>query len=1348
MKKFTFKAAAIFLMVAAFTINLSAQVKPGATNAKAIRCATMEALNQMIKDDPTLPAKWKADGDRIYQESLRNLANRGAGTNGTNSPTGTNTITYVPIVFHLILTAAQQAVVTDELMQRQVDVLNRDFGGLNPDSIKIPAAFKALFGHSDIRFILAKRTPTGTATGGVERLVSAQTFTQATYNTIMKHTSAGGLDQWDGNKYFNVWLGTFTDGLLGIATFPNTGNANEQGVCIHWGSIDLPCGSPFAGAYDGGRTLVHETGHYFYLFHIWGDDGTACTGSDFGTPYGTLPANCTDDTPNQAGPTAGCLSGVHTDACSPTAPGFMYQNYMDYTDDPCYGMFTIAQDCRAQGCIDLYRASLKTSDGATPVAAVANDARVSEVINPASRGFACGTNTNFCSGFTPQVLVMNAGDAAITSLTIDTKVDGAIVNTQGLTGGPLVPGESRYITLALVNPAAGVHTLTVKTSLPNGAADTKPANDSANAKFTQTGVAGILPPITEGFEAATFPSAGYSVQTTDATTWQRTTVAAKTGVASMLLPAYTYAATGQVDVFVSPKLNTVGADVINVDFDLAYAPYSATLFERLEVVYSLDCGSTWINAGYDKSNLVLATAPATTASFVPTAAQWRHENVQLLVGCGVPITSVNIGLRSTNGYGNQLYVDNFVVTATAGAANNLAGNTLTGIPAIVCPSSGLNGVITPTFSFRNLGSTTVTSATLNMKIDGVNQTPISWTGSVAKCATTSYTFAPITVPGGGGNHTVKIYTTNPNGSPDLIPSNDTLSQTFYVVEALPIPSTQGFEAATFPPTGGWKVSNPDAGITWARTTAAAKTGVASAYMDFFAYGTAGQIDILSTPIVPLAAYDTVNLSFDYAYAPYSATLTDTLEVIQSTDCGTTWTSAGWKFGGVQLATNGGAGVTAAFVPTAAQWKNVVLKFPSCNFGAPNLMFGLKAINGYGNELYIDNFAVTAANSYARNAGVVNIIDPASALCTTNFTPKVTISNLGATPLTAATISYSIDGGTAVPFSYVNATGLARCSTAVVTLPAATVAAGNHIITVYTSNPNGGTDLYTANDTASKAFSISPTVPTPVVEGFEGALFPPTGFSVQNPDGLLTWERSAVAARSGVASMVIRNYNYPVANTTDKFYSPVIINNASIDSQFVSFDYAYIQGAQYPGSTVKPLDTLEIQVTQDCGVTFKTIWKNWGADLQTVSEPNYSTGAAYKPTSAGEWRNVKLYLNPYVGNTNYQIYWVAKSNKQNNLYIDNVNISSKTLPQKLKNQGYDIYPNPFSGSFRIHHWVAPVDLQSAQVYTAAGQMVWEKDFNGDANTEINVNMSKMAAGTYILRMVYTNKVIIEKIVKSN
>ncbi len=92
----------------------------------------------------------------------------------------------------------------------------------------------------------------------------------------------------------------------------------------------MPGGS-MAG-YNDGRTLTHEAGHFFFLFHIWGDDDGACNGSDG-----------VSDTPNQSDASSGCHSGVLTDACSTTAPGIMYQNYMDYSSDGCMSMFTLLQ---------------------------------------------------------------------------------------------------------------------------------------------------------------------------------------------------------------------------------------------------------------------------------------------------------------------------------------------------------------------------------------------------------------------------------------------------------------------------------------------------------------------------------------------------------------------------------------------------------------------------------------------------------------------------------------------------------------------------------------------------------------------------------------------------------------------------------------------------------------------------------------------------------------------------------------------------------------------------------------------------------------------------------------------
>ena len=151
---------------------------------------------------------------------------------------------------------------------------------------------------------------------------------------------------WDFNKYLNLWVGLdgSGQGVLGYATFPGTGSAADQGVFCNaqsWGNNTCYVIPEFGL----GRTVVHEVGHYFGLYHIWGDE-SGCAGDDFRqlSAACTLPASLLlGDTPNQGGATSGCLTGVRTDACSPTAPGFMYQNYMDYTDDACYAMFTVKQ---------------------------------------------------------------------------------------------------------------------------------------------------------------------------------------------------------------------------------------------------------------------------------------------------------------------------------------------------------------------------------------------------------------------------------------------------------------------------------------------------------------------------------------------------------------------------------------------------------------------------------------------------------------------------------------------------------------------------------------------------------------------------------------------------------------------------------------------------------------------------------------------------------------------------------------------------------------------------------------------------------------------------------------------
>ena len=324
--------------------------------------------------------------------------------------------------------------------------------------------------------------------------------------------------------------------LLGIAQFPGTGNANEFGVLLAYeGFSNNP--AYVDPSFNLGRTLQHEIGHCFGLYHIWGDE-SGCTNSDFRQLTGTcvLPASLagttTDqaagDTPNQAGATGGCPSGAVTDACSGVSPGFNYQNYMDYTNDACYSMYTKKQVDRMQWILDNCLASLKTSNGCVPPVLLLNNAGISQINTP-------GASFVTCDPTTPSTVTLrNFGSNPLTSVTITVIRNGTTVQTFPWTGN-LASLATVSVPLNPVPLVLGANAIQICTSNPNGVADTDPANDCLTVSGTRG--AGTALPLVEGFETATFPPAGWIRNNPDGgITWQRTTVGvAHTGTGKAML---------------------------------------------------------------------------------------------------------------------------------------------------------------------------------------------------------------------------------------------------------------------------------------------------------------------------------------------------------------------------------------------------------------------------------------------------------------------------------------------------------------------------------------------------------------------------------------------------------------------------------------------------------------------------------------------------------------------------------------------------------------------------------------------------------------------------------------------
>lgn len=588
------------------------------------RCGTMQLLDKRFKANPSLKLLFENRARQVESAVQARIAS------GQSLKT-TQGIT-IPVVFHVVL--SRQSLVTDAQIQAQLDTLNLDYAGLNhKGDSRIIEEFQKVYGESGIQFCLAQRTPDDEPSTGIDRVTSTMASFDYTTNYV-KHASTGGADAWDPDRYFNVWICNLSNNTLGYATFPDDGVKDEQGVAIAYGS--LPGGS--TNGFNLGKTLTHETGHYFDLYHIWGDDNGSCSGSDG-----------ISDTPNQGNSTGALHTGVLTDNCTPNPPGIMYQNYMDYTPDAALLMFTQMQVAHMQEVYTSLRSSLGSSNACTPVNLKNKDASIKTIIDPDQRLCA--------NSFIPGITLRNQGLETLNSVTINVRIDDGTVTSYRWTGS-LATYQEVAVTLSSLETQEGNHVITVSTSNPNGAPDEDTSNDELSKDFMY--FTPVQPPVTEGFEGTFVPEKWDIVNEDGGSTWERTTLASKSGAASVRMANFDYVAVGQKDYLRSPTVNIANADSAFITFQVAAATYSNVstqnnVWDTLQVLISTDCGQTYTSVYKKWGSTLITRTGATRTAFTPGAGEWRRE--QINIGNFISRGEILVAFLNINGNENDIYLD-------------------------------------------------------------------------------------------------------------------------------------------------------------------------------------------------------------------------------------------------------------------------------------------------------------------------------------------------------------------------------------------------------------------------------------------------------------------------------------------------------------------------------------------------------------------------------------------------------------------------------------------------------------------------------------------------------------------
>lgn len=251
---------------------------------------------------------------------------------------------------------------------------------------------------------------------------------------------------------------------------------------------------------------------------------------------------------------------------------------------------------------------------------------------------------------------------------------------------------------------------------------------------------------------------------------------------------------------------------------------------------------------------------------------------------------------------------------------------------------------------------------------------------------------------------------------------------------------------------------------------------------------------------------------------------------------------------------------------------------------------------------------------------------------------------------------------------------------------------------------------------------------PFSEDFEGGSFPPTAWTLVNPDGSTTWSPATVGGITpGTTAAKMDYYSYNAPGQRDGMVTPGL-NFTGYSSISMDFDHAY---RRYNSSAS---DSLIIYVSTGCGAPWQRV-AGWGENGTGTFATSGTTTANWTPSNPNHWcfsgtvgtGCFTVDLTPYAGNSYVQIKIEGYNSYQNNLYVDNINITG--IPAVVAPQA------DFSASSTT------VCLGNSISFTdnsTNSPNSWSWDF-GDGNSSGSQNPSHTyaSAGTYTVTLIAGN-----------
>ena len=286
---------------------------------------------------------------------------------------------------------------------------------------------------------------------------------------------------------------------------------------------------------------------------------------------------------------------------------------------------------------------------------------------------------------------------------------------------------------------------------------------------------------------------------------------------------------------------------------------------------------------------------------------------------------------------------------------------------------------------------------------------------------------------------------------------------------------------------------------------------------------------------------------------------------------------------------------------------------------------------------------------ANDLGLREIVTPQAGECATPFIPKVDIRNYGNNSISSARIRLKKDGVITETKDFTFNPVLNVLESTTVTFSPFSLSSGNHNVTIEILLTNSTTDGIPANNVLSQDVLIPQSIAIPFLETFATL---PAAWTITNPDQFITWQLASTPPNGSNKAIKMEFYNYEDnLGEIDLLITPVI-NLTSAPAALLKFDVAY---ARYLSSN----DGLKVVLLDECNTDLSqgiVVYEKSGASLATTT----SISADFTPSTSGDWRNEAIDLSAYIGQNNLQLAFVGINDYGNNLYLDNISLTTAPI----------------------------------------------------------------------------------------